>query len=169
MKTLITTIALLISLNVVVAQDTKNVSETIIALTENNVPVKGTTAVAVYAQGVVEASSVANYERWVVSSDIQPIVKKYEAPAEPIVAKHFKKQMSVYPNPTSNGVVNINYTFEQAGRIDIVDITGKLVKSITTNSYTNHHTIDVSSLHTGVYICIVNDGNAIMKEKIIVQ
>jgi hypothetical protein len=169
MKTLIATIALLTSLNIVMAQDTKNVSEKIIALTENNVPVKGTTAVAVYAQGITEASNVNNYERWVVSSNMQPVVSKYADPVVSSTTNYSKKIMSVYPNPATNGVVNINYTFENSGRIDIIDITGKLVKTITTSDYTNHHTIDVSNLQAGVYICIVNDGNTIMKEKIIVQ
>ncbi len=78
----------------------------------------------------------------------------------------FDKYFSIYPNPT-DGIVNVNYfgTWNADMTIDILDITGKVVSSYTTNSYS--YTLDISHLAAGLYTMrIVGDGGIATKKLI---
>jgi hypothetical protein len=61
----------------------------------------------------------------------------------------------LYPNPTNN-LVNIKGDIEEIERIDIFDLTGKLV-----NSYRKNYSIDVTFLNHGIYLMRIVDKNGI--------
>jgi len=75
-------------------------------------------------------------------------------------ANHF----SVYPNPVSNGIVNITSRTNDVISITVFDILGKQV----INETLSNNTLNVSSLNTGIYIMkISQNGNSITKKLII--
>ena len=68
-----------------------------------------------------------------------------------------KNLMTIYPNPF-NSQLNINFYTNQIGivRIKIIDLTGKILKEISTNtldSYFNTMRIEVENLPQGVFLC----------------
>ncbi len=68
--------------------------------------------------------------------------------------KNFKNQFfKVYPNPTAS-VWNFAVEGRKIDSIEIVDLIGKTVLPIQKNS----HTIDASSLHSGIYMAKIYDG-----------
>jgi len=62
--------------------------------------------------------------------------------------------ISIYPNPTSN-FIQIENLQTEANTIDILDITGEIVKTVSSNS--KNIKIDVSTLEKGVYIVKVGE------------
>ncbi|MFD2551187.1 T9SS type A sorting domain-containing protein [Bizionia sediminis] len=71
---------------------------------------------------------------------------------------------SIYPNPTSNGFVNITSPASEAISVTIFDVLGKQVLSTT---LTNNR-LNVSSLNTGMYIVkIAQNGNTVTKKLVI--
>ncbi|PNQ75085.1 hypothetical protein C1T31_02820 [Hanstruepera neustonica] len=73
-------------------------------------------------------------------------------------------QFNVYPNPVTNGFVNITSTDNNDISVAIFDILGKQV--INTN--VSNKRVDVSSLKTGIYMMrISQNGNSITKKLVI--
>jgi hypothetical protein len=68
-------------------------------------------------------------------------------------------QFSIFPNPSSD-LVNVEFTQPSELKIDILDITGKVVESRTTSSIRN--TFDVSALESGFYLFRITDLNSKM-------
>lgn len=79
------------------------------------------------------------------------------------------KSLDVYPNPASNYFVVYDYAAEQTRRIELTDITGKIVKRQAAMNIATR--IDVSDLSNGLYILKVTDakGKTIRTEKMIIQ
>lgn len=71
---------------------------------------------------------------------------------------------SIYPNPTSNGIVNITSANNDVITVTLFDILGKQVL----NETVSNNTLNVSSLNTGVYIIkLVQNGNTSTKKLVI--
>jgi len=71
---------------------------------------------------------------------------------------------NIYPNPVSNGIVNITSISNEAITIAIFDILGKQVISETLS----HSNLNISSLNTGIYIMkITQNGNTITKKLVV--
>lgn len=73
-------------------------------------------------------------------------------------------QVSIYPNP-ANEVITVNISDESLSRIEIYDITGKLVLSQTTIQ--EETTIDLKDLNSGMYLINIISENAKYSERII--
>jgi len=71
---------------------------------------------------------------------------------------------SIYPNPTSNGFVNITTTSNEAINVKVFDVLGKQVLSQTINNRLN-----VSNLNTGVYILQLNQNGATTTKKLVIK
>jgi hypothetical protein len=70
---------------------------------------------------------------------------------------------SVYPNPfTSNVDVRSNENMES---IQVVDITGKVVKTMNTDG--NFASLDLSNLTNGAYTIVINSNNSVSTKRII--
>ncbi len=71
---------------------------------------------------------------------------------------------AAYPNP-ANSTININFSLDKSSKVDIevYDITGKIVKTISNNNLvegTNSIGVDVSTLEAGSYLYSINaNGN----------
>jgi len=74
---------------------------------------------------------------------------------------------NISPNP-SNGIVNITFqSVSGIANIDIIDLTGKTVKSLTTSE--KIMTLDLSGLQRSVYLIKVSDNTGIYTRKLIIR
>ncbi|OIQ20364.1 MAG: hypothetical protein BM549_10225 [Lacinutrix sp. MedPE-SW] len=73
-------------------------------------------------------------------------------------------EFSVYPNPASNGFVNITTASNEAINVSVFDVLGKKVLSQTINNRLN-----VSSLKSGVYILNLNQNGATTTKKLVIK
>lgn len=80
--------------------------------------------------------------------------------------------LMVYPNPAS-GEIHLNYQFEEQSaeiQFEIVDINGRVLKSITAESQSADQLIDIKSLSDGLYfIRVIRDGRNVGTTKLIVK
>ncbi|WP_026754727.1 T9SS type A sorting domain-containing protein [Sediminibacter sp. Hel_I_10] len=71
----------------------------------------------------------------------------------------------IYPNPVSNGFVNITSSSNDAITVSVFDILGKNVITKTLNA----NRLNVSALQTGVYILKISQNDAITTKKLVVK
>ena len=72
--------------------------------------------------------------------------------------------LKVYPNPVSNGTLFIETDLNAAKTVTIFDVLGKQVLNTTTSS----NAVNVSQLHTGIYMVqITEEGNTATKKLVI--
>ena len=77
-----------------------------------------------------------------------------------------KNEVNVYPNPTT-GVLNFNLNVNNAS-INIIDITGKTLKSVHTNS--NNFSMNLNTFSNGLYFynVIDSEGNTIATNRFVI-
>lgn len=63
-------------------------------------------------------------------------------------------ELLIYPNPVTGGYFHLDYPDEEIKQIFILDINGRIVRTIPGNSM-NHKTIDTSELIKGIYFLLV--------------
>ena len=73
--------------------------------------------------------------------------------------------LSIYPNPVSNGFVNIRSTSTDALTIAVYDLLGKQISNTT---LTNNR-LNVSQLNTGIYILKISQKNKSITKKLIIK
>jgi hypothetical protein len=99
-------------------------------------------------------------QQWSISS-----LKSAHAEESPEVAEN--DDITIYPNPAPKGMINIALQGMNGNTsINIFDMSGKLVKTITTNETLVNVDMDVKP---GVYIVKIINGEKISQKKIIVQ
>ena len=76
-----------------------------------------------------------------------------------------KTNFDVYPNPVSNGLLNINFAGNSLKYIEIFDLVGKKIRSEKTSA----NTLDVRELKSGLYLIKVNMGNKISTSKFTIK
>jgi len=74
-------------------------------------------------------------------------------------------EFSIYPNPTSNGFVNIKASKNEAIQVAAYDILGKKV----INTVSNFERLNVSSLKPGVYVLQLNQNRATTTKKLVIK
>ena len=79
------------------------------------------------------------------------------------ISNFTKKDVNIFPNP-SKGIVNL--TTDDVARIEIIDITGKIVFSA---NIINKNTLDLSSLQKGIYMVKMYMDDFVKTEKLILQ
>ena len=81
--------------------------------------------------------------------------------------------LQVYPNPISNGQLNIVLDSRQAQQVSIqvLDLSGKVVLSQTEQLYGSMSQIEVdaAALSTGVYVISISTNDTMITEKIVVR
>ncbi len=83
----------------------------------------------------------------------------------------YEKQLLVYPNPVSNGQINIDMTDINSKNplaLNIFNLQGQIVFSNMLHA-NSKQIINVSSLNKGLYFITVQSDNAVYKQKFIVQ
>ncbi|WP_055447585.1 T9SS type A sorting domain-containing protein [Lacinutrix mariniflava] len=76
-----------------------------------------------------------------------------------------KTTFSMYPNPTSNGFVNIKTSNNEATQVAVYDILGKQVINTTLSA----QRLNVSSLKAGVYAVRLSQGNTVTTKKLVIK
>ena len=74
--------------------------------------------------------------------------------------------LNVYPNPASD-VINVTLNKEVTATINVVDVTGKVVKTSTINGTTT--SINTAGLSNGVYYVNITDGTSVSTEKVVIK
>lgn len=72
--------------------------------------------------------------------------------------------LSVYPNPTNNGIVNIRCS-EKTGTLEIIDNMGQIVEKKELISVENQ--VDLNAYGKGVYLVLITSNNTLISKKII--
>jgi hypothetical protein len=73
-------------------------------------------------------------------------------------------QIMVYPNP-SNGVVNVRFDVNSYQKVELIDLTGKVLQIKTIGKQENTISFDISELSAGVYnIRLIGEGKLTTKQ-----
>jgi hypothetical protein len=73
-------------------------------------------------------------------------------------------EAAFYPTPFSDNL-NLNYIADEKTAVAIIDMQGKVLKTIVLEPYSTTHTLPVSDLPRGVYIAkIKSSGRSIVKK-----
>jgi hypothetical protein len=73
--------------------------------------------------------------------------------------------LRVYPNPVSNGTLFIETSANAEKTVTVFDVLGKQVLNISTSN----NTINVASLHTGVYIVNITEEGKTASRKLVIK
>ncbi|MFP5471269.1 MAG: T9SS type A sorting domain-containing protein [Bacteroidia bacterium] len=127
---------------------------------------------SVVAQSVLEQAQGKRFERWVIIPE-QAMQRKSanETAVEQNVlvnVEQVSKKLTLYPNPTNNDV-ELAYVFDNDGEIVVYDVSGKQLFMVAIEKGTHQKTLPTSNLSSGLYVCIIKDGENIYREKIIIQ
>jgi len=105
------------------------------------------------------ASSAAWFDNIITRITAEDTVLGVATPAYAV------NQFAVYPNP-SNDVVNINVNGSIMNSAEIVDLNGRVVKSVKLNGVSDA-TINVADLASGVYMLNVSTENGKLTRKVV--
>jgi hypothetical protein len=73
--------------------------------------------------------------------------------------------LKMYPNPVSNGTLFIETSANAEKTVTVFDVLGKQVLNTTTSN----NTINVASLHTGVYIVNITEEGKTASRKLVIK
>ena len=76
-----------------------------------------------------------------------------------------KNTFAVYPNPATNGFVNISSTSNEAISVAVFDILGKQV----INKTVNNNILNVAALTSGVYILKLSQNGSVSTKKLVIK
>lgn len=134
------------------------------------------TTTPVYNDGRVYVEAPARgYAVYVQSGDYEPYSTPPPAISPLSVNQHVDivEDLNIYPNPV---IDNATFSFisktNGAAKIQIFDATGKVVKSINRSvleNVQNNIQWNTSSVHPGLYFCVVNIDGSMSKESFIVR
>ncbi len=73
--------------------------------------------------------------------------------------------LDIYPNPVTNGVLNINTTANDAKNVVVYDVLGKQVVNTTISG----NTVNVANLKNGVYIVKITENGKTATRKLVIR
>lgn len=76
------------------------------------------------------------------------------------------KRFSVFPNPTTNGFVNITSSDSATINVVVFDILGKQISDTT---LTNNQLLNVAELHSGIYMLKISQNNNTITKKLVIK
>lgn len=83
-----------------------------------------------------------------------------------VVNEAVQDEVTVYPNPVSDGKLYISSSFDGSKYVEIYDVLGKKVSQAEVRA---NKPIDVGGLTPGVYIITINEKNYIVTRKLVVR
>lgn len=78
-----------------------------------------------------------------------------------------ERDLSVYPNPGSNGVFRIDLPANESFQLAVYNISGTLMKQMS--AYTGRELIDIRDLPHGIYLLELRNANRVLTSRIIHQ
>jgi predicted aspartyl protease len=79
------------------------------------------------------------------------------------------KPFALYPNPASHYVIWQQPATNHSTRLQLIDISGRVVRNIVVGSNVSQTTIQIGGLHTGVYKLVWSDGKKKLARTLLVQ
>jgi endonuclease I len=78
-------------------------------------------------------------------------------------------KFSIYPNPSTNGIVNVSFnTTQSVTQIEVFDISGKIIATFD-SSLLASNIVKVDNLNSGIYFLKVTTLTAILTKKIVIK
>ena len=84
------------------------------------------------------------------------------------IVKDFANQLKLIPNP-ANKKVDVIYDQGKNIKIEIIDLSGRVVHKGTWDNFGGRQSIDISNLANGTYLVRVKEGNKLSEQKLVVQ
>lgn len=80
-------------------------------------------------------------------------------------------EAKLFPNPSTNGSVNINLKLEQTSNLEIVlsDVSGKIISTESIYREKGMNTIKLDGLNKGMYIVSIKSESGVFRTKLLVQ
>jgi|GEM_PF-2675459 len=79
------------------------------------------------------------------------------------------KETSIYPNP-NNGSFTLNYSGqEQLQKLQVIDITGKRVQTVSLKNFTNSQDLNLSALAKGMYFITIQSDAAKVTKRMVIE
>lgn len=94
-------------------------------------------------------------------------IKVIEAGISTHVKGWQENNLSVYPNPASNGVFRIDLPSDESFQLEVYNISGSLVKQL--NEYTSKELIEIPDLANGIYLLKLTNANRVLVSRVICQ
>jgi hypothetical protein len=88
-----------------------------------------------------------------------------QTPPSKISSSNFINDLSIYPNPVSNGKIYITTKDNLTKEVEIYDVLGKKIIS----SFVFGKELNISKLTTGIYILKIREGNNSATRKLVVR
>ncbi len=79
------------------------------------------------------------------------------------------KSFALYPNPASTYVIWQHPVTDHATRLQVIDISGRVVQQVIVGKAVSQTTVNVSGLHTGVYKLLWIDGKKKMTRTLLIK
>ena len=87
-----------------------------------------------------------------------------------IETKGGKQDLTIYPNPAKSNInIQVSTTRTYNRTVEVVDMIGKKVTSVTLPANQNTIKINTQNIFNGVYFVSVNDGNGIILKKLVIS
>jgi hypothetical protein len=119
----------------------------------------------VYVAGAFQSSTLDFSASTIsISAGMDMFLAKLPGGANALVEFTEGNELSAFPNPANNNVTIQTQTI--AGRIDLFDMTGRIVTSQQPVSAST--TIQTSDLAEGVYLLRIRNGNSVITKKLVV-
>jgi Secretion system C-terminal sorting domain len=84
------------------------------------------------------------------------------------IADNATNVLSVYPNPVSEVLTIQNLTIA-TGVIDVLDVQGKIVKSIQVSGITGNYSLDMNALESGIYVVRISTEESVQEVRVVKQ
>jgi hypothetical protein len=79
------------------------------------------------------------------------------------------KSFALYPNPASTYVIWQHPVTDHATRLQVIDISGRMVQQVIVGKAVSQTTVNVSGLHTGIYKLVWMDGKKKMTRTLLIK
>ncbi len=117
---------------------------------------------AVYmARAIIDPLDTGNYVNPCEVLDNTVSSSRIAQPDVPVVNQQQVVAFNIYPNP-SKGNFTIDYQLEQGGKMEVYDITGKMVKQIMLNSTNQREELKLDT-EKGVYLYVLKTNQEVIK------
>ncbi len=95
-----------------------------------------------------------------------PAIIKLTSPTVGIATNKAERNVTVYPNPTTN---ILNVIVSEDSKLEMLDLNGKVVVAETNVNAKQHQVIDVTSLANGVYMLKVYNDKYVKMQKVVIN
>lgn len=80
----------------------------------------------------------------------------------------FQNEVAIYPNPATNGFVNVRLATAESVNIQVISVNGKVLNNITSNNQVT--TLDLNNLNKGIYfVKVIAQNGSSMTKKVLVN